>query len=97
MATSTRPHGFAGRPLPVSLFSSLQVFPPSELRRWALPLAASGPSPPYRNVQPFRRKSHSPAIKASGSAGSMARLEQPVERFDPLRIWAHVLPPSVVL
>src|SRR5262245_14445100 len=97
MATSRRPHGFAGRPLPVSLFSSLQVFPPSALRRRVLPLAASGPSPPERNVQPLRRKSHSPAINTSGSAGSMLRLEQPVDRLVPLRTWVQVLPPSVVL
>src|SRR5215470_6439975 len=66
---STRPHGPGGRPLLVAI--DAQVLPPSVDRNIPLPLAASGPSPPERNVQPLRRKSHIPAISASGFLGSM--------------------------
>src|SRR5215813_4877126 len=92
---STRPHGIAGRPLAVA--SDTQVLPPSVERNIPLPLGALGPSPPDRNVQPLRRKSHSPAISTSGFLGSIATLEQPVEGLGPLSTWVQVLPPSVVL
>src|SRR4051812_44110142 len=78
---STRPHGIAGRPLAVA--SDAQVLPPSVERNIPLPLAAFGPSPPERNDQPLRRKSHIPAISTSGFFGSMVTLEHPVEGFDP--------------
>src|SRR5690348_10369839 len=95
IATSTRPHGAAGRPFAVLI--DVHVLPPS-VDRWSPePLVAVGPSPPERNVQPLRRKSHSPASRASGFVGSMARLEQPVDALLPFRICDHVLPPSIVL
>ena len=62
-----------------------------------LPLGAFGPSPPDRNVQPWRRKSHMPAIRTSGFFGSMVTLEQPVDGLVPLSTSDQVLPPSVVL
>src|SRR6185436_5514591 len=97
IATSTRPHGVAGRPLLADAVSAVQVRPPSVERCRPEPLAASGPSPPERNVQPRRRKSHSPAIRTSGFDGSIATLEQPVEPLPPRSTSAQVLPPSVVL
>src|SRR5262249_38139060 len=96
MATSMRPQGFAGRPLAPAA-TSFQVLPPSADRKSALPLGALGPSPPERNVHPLRRKSQRPASSASGFFGSMATVEQPVERLEPLSTSAQVLPPSVVL
>src|SRR6266702_3774003 len=95
--TSTRPHGFGGRPALDSVVSSVQVVPPSAERYNPLPLKASGPFPPERNVQPLRRKSHSPARSTSGFEGSIEILEQPVEAFAPLRMSFQVLPPSPVL
>src|SRR4051812_46166024 len=56
-ATATRPHGLGGRPFAVLPSSSAHVVPPSVDLNRPLPLAASGPSPPDRNVQPLRRKS----------------------------------------
>ncbi len=76
MTTSTRPHGCGGNPLPST---GDQVLPPSEVRTSSLPLFAVGPSPPERNVQPLRRKSHVPAKSTSELEGSMVRLEQPVD------------------
>src|SRR5437773_10191076 len=97
MATSTRPHDPAGNPLFVSLTSGVQVLPPSGERKSALPLGAAGPSPPDRYVQPLRRKSHRPAKRTSGSFGSIARPEHPVDKFDPLSTSDQLLPPSLVL
>src|SRR4051812_39253168 len=93
MATSMRPYGLG----PMPLETSLQVFPPSAVLRSALALVASAPSPPDRNVHPLRRKSHSAAKRTSGLAGSIERLEQPVERLGPRSTCAQVLPPSSVL
>src|SRR5215831_7798329 len=60
-ATATRPHGLAGRPLAVASANGDHVVPPSVLLNNPLALGLSGPSPPDRNVHPFRRKSHIPA------------------------------------
>src|SRR5262245_7717551 len=95
--TATRPHGFAGSPLALPPSSSVHVAPPSVVFQRPLPLVASGPSPPDRNVQPLRRKSHSPAKSVPGCWRSIEIIEQPVERFEPLRISFQLLPPSVVL
>src|SRR3954452_10769346 len=84
-----------GRPLAVA--SDAQVLPPSVERNIPLPLGEVGPSPPERNVQPLRRKSHIPASRTSGFFGSMVTLEQPVDGFDPLSASAQVFPPSLVL
>ena len=51
--------------------SSVQVAPPSVDLKRPLPLGASGPSPPERNVQPLRRKSHMPAKISFGFFGSI--------------------------
>src|SRR3954466_12018860 len=59
-------------------------------------LGASGPSPPERNVQPLRRKSHMPASIASGFFGSIVTDEQPVDALLPLSTSDHDLPPSLV-
>src|SRR3954462_5429928 len=93
MPTSIRPYGFEPRPFG----TSVHVFPPSALRRKALPLGASAPSPPDRNVPPLRRKSHRAAKSTSGFFGSIETLEHPVERFGPRKICDHVFPPSAVL
>ena len=97
MTVSTRPHGFAGRPAFVFAVSSVQLLPPSAERNRPLPLGASGPSPPERNVQPLRRKSHMPAMSTSEFFGSIVTEEQPVERFAPLSTSDQLRPPSVVL
>src|SRR5438876_2267244 len=95
-STSIRPYGLAGNPfLPAS--NSLQFLPPSMERKMPLPLGASGPSPPERKVQPLRRKSHMPEYSTSEFCGSIVTEEQPVDRFLPLSIKLHVLPPSAVL
>src|SRR6185295_10931652 len=85
----------AGRPLLAVI--GAQVRPASVERNMPLALAAFGPSPPERNVQPWRRKSHIPAISTSGFFGSMVTLEHPVDGFDPLSASAQVFPPSLVL
>src|SRR4029077_13969806 len=92
-----RPYGFCGKPLLLSGVISLQVAPPSVERKRPLADGAFGPSPPERNVQPLRRKSHIAASTTFGLPGSIATVEQPVDRFPPFRIWFQVLPPSVVL
>src|SRR5688572_33434487 len=97
ITTSTRPHGFSGRPLFALAVSSTHVFPPSVDRYIPLPLNASGPSPPERNVHPFLRKSQRPAMIVSGAFGSSVTPEQPVLRLAPLMISDQVLPPSLVL
>src|SRR5947199_10202248 len=88
-----RPYGFGPRPFD----TSVHVFPPSALRSKALPLVASAPSPPDRNVHPLRRKSHRAAKSTSGFFGSIETLEHPVERLGPRKICDHVFPPSPVL
>src|SRR4051794_15428601 len=93
--TSTRPHGFDGSPLELEM--SLHVVPPSVDLKRLLPLGAFGPSPPERNVQPLRRKSHMPAYIVFGFARSIVIIEQPVEALPPFRTCDHVLPPSLVL
>src|SRR5580704_13173824 len=97
MLTAMRPQGFGGKPLALFSFRSLHVAPPSVVINKPLPLDDVGLSPPERNVQPFRRKSHMPAKITFGSAELMDIIEQPVERFAPFRIFVQVLPPSVVL
>jgi hypothetical protein len=62
-----------------------------------LPLEAVEFSPPERNVQPFRRKSHIPTKRVFESRELREAIEHPVERFAPLSILAQDLPPSVVL
>src|SRR5690348_11528731 len=95
--TATRPHGFVGRPLALLSCSSVHEAPPSLLLNRPEPLGASGPSPPERNVQPRRRKSHMPANSVLGFCGSRDSIEHPVEPLAPLSTLVHVLPPSVVL
>src|SRR5712671_1331191 len=57
-ATATRPHGFGGRPEPDAAVRSVHVAPPSVLLNRFDALGAVALSPPERNVQPRRRKSH---------------------------------------
>src|SRR5919197_2878381 len=95
-ATATRPHGFRGSPADPA-GSSVQVAPPSVVLKRPDPLGAVVLSPPERNVQPFRRKSHIPAYSVLAFDGSIASIEQPVERLPPFRTLVHVFPPSVVL
>src|SRR5580700_1921707 len=97
MATSRRPHGAGGNPAAVFSSSTLQVAPPSSVRTRPEPDTPLGPSLPERKVQPLRRKSHSPAKRRSGLRGSIARPEQPVDRFAPFSTSAQLLPPSTVL
>src|SRR5690349_15794075 len=94
---ASRPYGFFGKPLLFSGVTSVQVAPPSFERNKPLADAAVGPSPPERNVQPFRRKSQVQASSEFGLPGSIAMVEQPVDRFPPFKIWFQVFPPSVVL
>src|SRR5215469_560939 len=97
MVTATRPHGFEGRPLALFSSRSVQFAPPSVLTKRPLPLGDAGVSPPERNVQPLRRKSHMPAKIVLESRELIDIIEQPVEAFAPLRILFQVIPPSVVL
>src|SRR6478672_7215294 len=94
--THTRPHGFAGRPFADAAVRSCHVSPPSSLLNRPLPLAAAGPSPPERNVQPLRRKSHIPANSVRGCVGSIDTDAQPVEAFGPFNTSFHVFPASFV-
>src|ERR687887_14907 len=96
-ATATRPHGLGGSPEPAVAVRSVQVAPPSVLLNRLDALGAVALSPPERNVQPRRLKSHIPAYSVLGFAGSIASIEQPVDRLAPRRTLVHVLPPSVVL
>src|SRR4051812_19926826 len=96
MANASRPYGFFGKPLLFSDVTSVQVAPPSFERNKPLAEGLSGPSPPERYSQPFRRKSHMQANMISALAGSISTSVQPVEAFAPLRTSFHVLPPSVV-
>src|SRR5712692_3423 len=97
MVTAMRPHGFAGSPAALFSSSSRQVAPPSAVWKNPLPLGAVGFSPPERNVQPFRRKSHKEANKTFESCGFIDIIAQPVEWFVPFKILFQLLPPSVVL
>src|SRR6266478_5435323 len=97
MATAIRPYGFFGKPLLPSGLISVQVLPPSVERNSPLAEGAVGLSPPERYSHPLRRKSHRLANIMFGFVGSTAISVQPVERFGPLRICVHVLPPSKVL
>src|SRR5947199_5975942 len=97
IATASRPYGFFGKPLLFSGVTSVQLFPPSFDRKRPLPDGWSGPSPPERKVHPVRRKSHIAASILFGSVGSIARVEQPVDKFAPFNTRFQVLPPSVVL
>src|SRR5712691_1783096 len=96
-ATATRPHGLAGKPAALWASSSVHDAPPSVLLKRPLPLGASGPSPPERNVHPLRRKSHIPANSVFRLCGSIDIIEHPVDALGPFRTLVHVLPPSVVL
>src|SRR4051812_5898764 len=95
--TATRPHGFDGRPDADLSSSDCHVVPPSVDLKRPLPLAASGPSPPERKLQPLRRKSHMPAKSVLGLARSRVSIEQPVEAFVALRTFVQLLPLSLVL
>src|SRR6266853_2434773 len=97
MLTATRPQGLAGSPLALFPSSSFQVDPPSVDWKRPLPLGAVEFSPPERNVQPLRRKSHMPANRVFESCELMEIIEQPVEALPPFRILFQVFPPSVVL
>src|SRR5437588_12550289 len=97
MAIASRPYGFFAKPLFASGVTSVQVSPLSFERNNPLAEGLSGPSPPERYSQPFRRKSHMQANIVFARAGSIATSVQPVERFAPLRTCFHVLPPSLVL
>src|SRR5438094_338435 len=88
-----RPQGFAGRPLALFSSSSCHVAPPSVVLKNPLPLGDVALSPPERNVQPFRRKSHMPAKSTLESCELIEIMEQPVEGFGPFRILLQVLPP----
>src|SRR6266705_2710359 len=96
-ATATRPHGLGGNPDALVEDSSVHVAPPSVLLNNPEALGAVALSPPERNVQPRRRKSHIPAYSVLGRDGSIASIEQPVEALPPFSTCAQVLPPSVVL
>src|SRR5690242_19634767 len=91
ITTSIRPHGPTGRPLADLSVSWVHVLPPSVDLWRPLPLAASGPSPPDRNVQLLRQKSHSPASIVSGFLGSSVTLAHPVDWLVPVRINDQVL------
>src|SRR2546430_11881304 len=91
-----RPYGFARKPLLACGVISVQRLPPSALRYRPPPENAVGPSPPERNVQPLRRKSHRLANSTSGARGSRAMLPQPVDRLAPFSMSCQVPPPSVV-
>src|SRR5437660_1841931 len=95
--TATRPQGLDGNPAALADVSSLHVAPPSVLLNSPEPLGAVALSPPERNVQPRRRKSHIPAYSVWGCDGSIDIIEQPVDRLAPLSTLVHVFPPSVVL
>src|SRR5438046_7621092 len=95
--TATRPHGFGGSPAALVDVSSVHVAPPSVLLNRLEALGAVALSPPERNVQPRLRKSHIPAYNVFAFDGSIASIEQPVDRFVPRNTLVHVLPPSVVL
>src|SRR5437667_8973654 len=96
-ATATRPHGFGGSPDALAVVSSVQVAPPSVLLNNPDALGAVALSPPERNVQPRRRKSHIPAYSVLGCEGSIVSSEHPVDRLAPRSTLVHVFPPSVVL
>src|SRR5689334_3226471 len=95
--TATRPHGFGGRPFADFSSRSCHVAPPSVDFISPLALGASDDSPPERNVQPLRRKSHIPANSVCGFCASIEIIEQPVERLPPFSTFVQDLPPSVVL
>src|SRR5213594_2042393 len=95
-ATATRPHGFGGNPDPLAAVRSVHVAPPSVLLNRLDALGAVALSPPERNVQPLRRTSHIPAYSVRGFDGSIASIEQPVERLAPFSTLVHVFPPSLV-
>src|ERR1041384_4575840 len=101
-AIAVRPQGFGGNvfaggaPEPAArVANSVNDLPPSFDMNMPLPDVAVGPSPPERNVQPLRRKSHRPAYTTSGDFGSSATVLQPVEAFVPARIFVNVAPPSL--
>src|SRR6185436_2338178 len=95
--TATRPHGLDGSPGAVFSSRLLQFAPPSVVLKSPLPLVTFGPSPPERNVQPLRRKSHIPAKSVLGFCLSIEIIELPVDLLAPLRIFVQTVPPSVVL
>src|SRR5437867_7465443 len=90
-ATATRPHGLDGSPL--APLSSVQDAPPSLLLNKPLPLGASGPSPPERNVHPLRRKSHIPAKIVFAFVESSDSTAHPVQRFDTCITLTQASPP----
>src|SRR5215813_13289370 len=97
MVTAIRSQGFVGRFFVDFSSSSCYVAPASVVLKRPLPLGAVGLSPPERNVQPLRRKSHMLAKSDFEFSELMDIIPQPVERFVPFRILFQVLPPSLVL
>ena len=95
--TATLPQGFGGSPGALLSSSCVHVAPPSVLLNKPLPLGASGPAPPERNVHAFRRKSHMPAYSVFGFCESIDSIEQPVEALAPASTFDQLMPPSVVL
>src|SRR5215472_18275694 len=90
-ATATRPHGFAGSPFALDVSNAVHVVPPSVLLNSPLALGLSGPSPPERKVHPFRRKSHMPAKRVLGDAGSIVISEHPVDALAPASTFVQLL------
>ena len=63
-----------------------------------LPLGASGPSPPERNVHPLPTEiPHAGIERLRSLDGSIDIIEQPVDALEPASTLVHVFPPSVVL
>src|ERR1700686_623881 len=83
-ASAIRPQGFAGRPLLLVSFISVQWSPPS--------VDSNSPLP-----GPPERKSQVEAKTVFGACGDMASIPQPVEPLAPARTFFQVLPPSDVL
>src|SRR4051812_48572881 len=95
--TAIRPNGLLGKPLFALSEISVHELPPSAERNRPLADGVVGDSPPERNVQPLRRKSHKPAKITSGLFGSRLIEAQPVERLLLFSTSAQLLPPSRVL
>src|SRR6185369_5255825 len=97
IVTAMRPYGFCGKPLFAPSVTSVHDLPPSAERYRPLPDLAVADSPPERNVQPLRRKSHNEANSTFESFGSTLTDAQPVDRLPPLSTSSQCLPPSLVL
>src|SRR5215467_13126963 len=95
--TAIRPNGFFGKPLFAASVTSAHVLPPSPERYRPLAEGDVGDSPPERNVQPLRRKSHNEANTTLESFGSSDTDAQPVDRLAPFSTCVQCAPPSLVL